>query len=145
MATEMAEPRPGHSSGAEEQVAAAGDGVDQRLPKSDRLRKRSSFLRLSRQGRRVHTRLFLAAYAPGDPHRTRLGITVTRKVGSAASRNRIKRQVREFFRTNRNQLPLGLDINVIAKKESGVADGPALRSSLGELFDRLRGGTTSKR
>ena len=143
MATEMAESR--DWKGAAGPFGEPGSREHQRFPKHNRLLRRHEFLRLSREGRRVHTKLFMAAYAPGRTLRTRIGITVTRKVGSAAKRNRIKRQVREFFRIHRKRFPDGLDINVVAKKESVHADGEALRASLNALFARLRGGESSKR
>jgi len=52
---------------------------------------------------------------------TRLGITVTRKVGNAVVRNRIKRLVREIFRQHRQRLPSGLDIVWVAKQQAGEA------------------------
>jgi ribonuclease P protein component len=46
---------------------------------------------------------------------SRLGVTVTRKVGSAVERNRVKRVVREAFRLDPGLLPAGVDLIVIAK------------------------------
>jgi ribonuclease P protein component len=45
---------------------------------------------------------------------SRLGVTATKKVGSACDRNRFKRLAREFFRINRLDWPSGLDILFIA-------------------------------
>src|SRR5690606_29130162 len=52
---------------------------------------------------------------------TRLGITVTRKVGNAVVRNRIKRLVREVFRQHRARLPVGLDLVFVAKQQAAQA------------------------
>lgn len=52
---------------------------------------------------------------------TRLGITVTRKIGNAVVRNRIKRLVREVFRQNRTRLPEGLDLVWVAKQQAAHA------------------------
>jgi ribonuclease P protein component len=50
----------------------------------------------------------------------RIGITVTRKIGDAVTRNRVKRLVREFVRTARTAegawLPAGRDVVVVAKR-----------------------------
>ena len=52
-----------------------------------------------------------------------MGITVSGKVGNSVTRNRIKRQVREFFRRRRSVLP-GRDILVIARKSAaGLGEG----------------------
>lgn len=59
---------------------------------------------------------------------TRLGVTVTRKVGPAHQRNRIKRLVREVFRQERSHLPSGYDMVWVAK-----------RNALGFTLEELRG------
>lgn len=55
------------------------------------------------------------------PLPTRLGITVTRKIGNAVARNRIKRLVREVFRLHRARLPEGLDLVWVAKQQAAQA------------------------
>ncbi|MCP4007173.1 MAG: ribonuclease P protein component [bacterium] len=78
--------------------------------------RRSDFLRGTRQGRRVVTRFFIVFISDrDDTEPTRLGITVTRKVGNAVRRNRIKRVVREWFRQRRYELG-ARDLIVIAKR-----------------------------
>ena len=85
--------------------------------KSARLRKRSEFLRLSRIGKKVHSPNFVVIYESNERGESRLGITVSGKVGNAVVRNQIKRLVREFFRRRRQELLQDLDILVIAKKK----------------------------
>jgi RNase P protein component len=55
-------------------------------------------LRIQGRGQRVHSRRFVFQFVPGDGPESRLGITVSKKVGNAVVRNRIKRWVREAFR-----------------------------------------------
>ncbi len=96
------------------------------LPRPFRLAKRSEFLRAQTGGAKHHMRYFLvfvAATASGDARRpTRLGITVTRKVGGAVVRNRIKRYVREAFRRMRRLFRQGLDLVWIAKRNAAEAE-----------------------
>jgi ribonuclease P protein component len=87
-------------------------------PKSVRLRRRREFLALQRQGRRRHTPSFVVLQAPAAGGTSRLGVTVSARVGNAVVRNRIKRLVREIFRARRQALPAALDILVIAKPDA---------------------------
>lgn len=69
--------------------------------------------------------------------RSRLGITVTRKVGNAVVRNRIKRITREFFRLRQGEIRDCWDINVIAKRQAAGLSSEQVLTSLEDLFDRL--------
>jgi ribonuclease P protein component len=81
-----------------------------------RVRARREFLAAQRRGTARHTPHFVVVTAKReDPGPPRLGITVTRRVGNAVERNRIKRRVREFFRHHREQLSGSRDYIFIAK------------------------------
>jgi ribonuclease P protein component len=84
-------------------------------PKSVRLRRRREFLILQRLGRRRHTPSFVILQAPSGAPTSRLGVTVSSRVGNAVVRNRVKRLVREIFRAGRQNLGAPLDIVIIAK------------------------------
>jgi len=88
------------------------------FPKTARLRKRREFSRLSRSGRKTHSANFVVITQTNDVGETRLGVTVSGKVGNAVVRNRIKRLVREFFRRGRRDLARGIDVLVIARKRA---------------------------
>jgi len=102
------------------------------FPKAAHLTRRSEFLSLSRGGRRVHTSHFVVISKANNKGQTRLGITVSAKVGKAVIRNRIKRLVREFFRRHRREIPSSQDIVVIARRGLG-------RLSLETVSKELRG------
>lgn len=105
--------------------------------KSDRILKRYEYVRLSGSANRAHNRYFVAVYDAGAADRTRLGITVTKKVGGAAARNKIKRRVREYFRTNRDSIAQRLDINIIAKKDAVALSARSFLSSLQSIFSKI--------
>ena len=105
--------------------------------KADRLLKRPDFLRLTAKGRRCPNNHFIAVFAPGKIERTRLGITVSRKVGNAVVRNRIKRFTREYFRLNRHKNTENWDLNIIAKKKAVNLSSAQAFLSLQNIFDKI--------
>ena len=84
---------------------------------SGRRMRRNDYLVSTREGVRRPTKFFIAfLYDRGDGGRSRLGITVTRKVGGAVRRNRIKRLLREWFRSRGSEFG-SCDLVLIAKRE----------------------------
>jgi ribonuclease P protein component len=84
------------------------------FPKSERLLKRRDFQALSRYSWKVHTEHFIIICGGINSESSRIGITVSRKVGNAVTRNRAKRMIREFYRLNKTLFSL-YDYNIIAK------------------------------
>ncbi len=109
-----------------------------RLRRTDRLRKSRDFQRISRQGMRMTSAHFAAIVGrhhcdDGGTDPT-LGITVSRKVGAAVERNRLKRCIREWFRQHRSVLPRGAALVVIARRGAADLDTAGVRQELGDLF-----------
>ena len=103
-------------------------------PKEERLLKRGDYLSLARDGETCHKRHFLCIYKKGAGARSRLGITVSKKVGTAVKRNRLKRLCREFFRHNKRRLENAWDINIIARHSAGAVPRKQALKSLDEIF-----------
>ena len=103
-------------------------------PKEERLPKRGDYLSLSRAGEKCHKKHFLCIYKKRGGAQSRLGITVSKKVGTAVTRNRLKRMCREFFRYNKRRLESPRDINIIAKHSAGEAPRKQALKSLDEIF-----------
>lgn len=59
--------------------------------------------------------LFVLYGLDNDDGLSRLGLSVSRKVGGAVVRNRWKRVLREAFRLNVEQLPVGLDFVIVPR------------------------------
>jgi ribonuclease P protein component len=94
-----------------------------RFPRSCRLRKTAEFRAVyNRKVRASDQRLTVCVRENGLGH-SRIGLSVSRKVGNAVLRNRWKRLLREAFRLNLARLPLGVDLVVIPKP----GPAPALR------------------
>jgi ribonuclease P protein component len=110
----------------------------QRFRRADRLKKRYEFRQAQLSGRRIHTPHFLIVVQPNALQNTRLGITVTKKVGTAVQRNRIKRVVREVFRRNRQLFPAAHDLVFIAKRGATDIDYGSLLSELEHAAGKLQ-------
>ena len=98
-----------------------------RFGKESRLRTRTDFDRVRREGVRVATEALVVAVAAAP--RKRVGIIVSGNVGNAVTRNRIKRVIREHFRLCRELYPLG-DCVIIARPKAVKLDNKALREQL---------------
>jgi ribonuclease P protein component len=117
-----------------------------RGPKRRRLSRSAEFERVYRQGRSKGNR-FLVLYAfPREDREEdgpRLGLSVSRRVGGAVDRTRVKRALREAFWEEARRLPAGSDYVVVARPESlGLTDREGtdgVRAALAELIDDLGG------
>jgi len=76
---------------------------------------------LQREGRRQTLPHFIVITRQRQSPPSRLGITTSRKVGDAPTRNHIRRLVREFFRRRRADLHPPRDVLVIARPAAGTA------------------------
>jgi ribonuclease P protein component len=121
-----------------------------RRPKRGRLSRSAEFERVYRQGRSVGNR-FLVLYsfprssAGEAADGPRLGVSVSRKVGGAVERNRVKRLLREAFGTLAERIPPDHDVVVVARpevrelSERGGLEG--VQGALSELVDKATAGS----
>lgn len=111
-------------------------------PRDARLRRRRDFVRAQRVGTRQHSALFTLIVAPSESGRVRFGTAVSRRVGNAVLRNRLRRILKELFRHHASGWP-SYDLLVIAKPElAALAEGgyraiePVFLDAVSRAFDR---------
>jgi len=111
--------------------------VNNSFPKTDRILKRSQFIKLSLLGKVVQTRYFIALFIDGEASNNRIGITVSKKVGNSVERNRVKRVVREYYRHKRGIIAGNRDINIIARKYISCLSNAQIPQELDKLFKKI--------
>ena len=98
------------------------------FPHRLRIVRSSEYRRLYREGRRIQSERFVLFGQENGSGHHRLGITVSRKVGNAVVRNRVKRLFREIFRRSSAEIPSQYDIVVNAKPGCAGANYSELRA-----------------
>ncbi|MDO4268428.1 MAG: ribonuclease P protein component [Eubacteriales bacterium] len=86
------------------------------------IRKNQDFQKVYRAGRSMANRQLVMYVKKTDSPDTRIGISVSKKVGNSVVRHRLTRLVRESFRLNKNILETGLDIVVVARAAAKESD-----------------------
>ena len=108
------------------------------LPRKHRLTRSRDFQRVRREGRSWADRLLVLSRAPNDLKVSRFGFSVSRRIGGAVVRNRIRRLLREAVRLQCDRVAPGWDVVFIARQGIVGADYWAVESSVARLL-RLAG------
>ncbi len=111
-----------------------------------RLKKNNDFQLVFKRGRSTANRQFVV-YVLKFPERVecRLGLSVSKKIGNAVTRNRIKRKVKEVFRSLDSRLEKGCDYVVIARNPAASMTFAEIESSLQHVLKRAKVLKSSRR
>ncbi len=91
---------------------------DERFPKAVRLLQRREFLEVQDKGHKVPSECLLGLVRPNGRPFSRVGLTISSKVGNAVVRARLRRLLRELFRKRRGQWPTGLDVVLVVRQSA---------------------------
>lgn len=110
--------------------------MNERFPKHVRVRKQADFDAVYRASTYAADSVLVMQAHTNNLNVTRLGMSVSKKVGDAPTRNKWKRKIREVFRKHRDSLPAGMDL-VIRPRKGAKIDYAAIEKSLPRLAQRV--------
>ncbi len=105
--------------------------------KYGKVKKSWQFKRIYKEGVKYSDNLFVLYVLPNSTQETRIGLTVTKKVGISVQRNRLKRLIREVFKSLSEIAP-GNDLVIIARKAALNLKYSQVQASLTRLLYRAR-------
>ena len=97
------------------------------------IKKNSDFQIVYKKGKSYANRLLVMYVYRTESEGTRIGISVSKKVGNSVVRHRVTRLIRESFRLNREQTDSGLDIIVVARAAASDSDYKKIESAYRHL------------
>jgi ribonuclease P protein component len=106
------------------------------MEKRYRLKRNADFQRIRRQGQSWANRLLVLMAVPNSLDHSRFGFSVSRRLGKAVVRNRVKRLMRETVRRQKERIPAGWDVVWIARRPMREVDFPAVERAVEQLLRR---------
>ena len=106
------------------------------LPRAHRLRRNAEIRHVRRSGHRCSHPLLLLFTQDNNRASARFAITVSRRVGNAVARNRVRRRIREAIRQHLENVPPGWDFLFVARGGAAVASYQELAEAVAELLNR---------
>ena len=91
-------------------------------PKSERITRKREYLEVFEQGQKWVGRAVICYVVRREGQGRRCGVAVSRKVGSAVVRNRVKRYLKEIYRANRSRLVDDARIVIVARPAAANLD-----------------------
>jgi ribonuclease P protein component len=117
----------------------SGSGKRRKFPRDVRLLRHADFERVYKQGRRHFTPHLTAFYRRREEGKTlRIGFTVSKMLGGAVQRNRMRRRLREAVRLDWPEFQSPVDIVINPKKSLLTVDFSDLTKEIGQMFAVVR-------
>ena len=108
-----------------------------RFPKSIRLLARRDYLRVQKQGILVRSKDLLVLYKKGNGKNARFGMTVSKKVGNAVTRNRVKRWIREAVRHHHHCVDSQVDVVFIASPRTARSNYQSIEREISTALETI--------
>lgn len=100
------------------------------------IKENRTFSYLYRRGQFISSDCLILYFRNNRFENNRLGITVTKKVGKAVIRNRVRRRIKEAYRELEGRIPSSLDIVIVARSMAAQVDYNKLLSALKYMFKK---------
>ena len=114
-------------------------GQDESFGKEERLTKTHQFKRVYNQGKSVANNLVvLYVLKKSNDQQRRVGFSVSKKIGKAVVRNKVKRRLKEVYRRHKNRLISGIDLVVIARQGIDQATYEEIKESLLGIYNKAQ-------
>lgn len=108
------------------------------LISEERLTKNYEFREVYKKGRSLANRELVLYVLKRDDPLKRIGISISKKVGNAVRRNRLKRILREVFRLNRGKMKEGLDLVFIVRRGTRISNYKEMENHVLDLLKKAR-------
>lgn len=108
------------------------------MNKHQRIKKNNEFQKIFKKGKSFANRQFIIYVLKSDQPEFRLGLSVSKKVGNAVTRNRIKRYIRQVFLELQEEILPNADYVIIARNQAATLDYHETKKSLQHVMKVAR-------
>jgi ribonuclease P protein component len=104
-----------------------------------RIKKNKDFQTVFKQGKSIANRQFVIYILQrSEEQEFRIGLSVSKKIGNAVTRNRVKRLIRQFFLEEKHRIASGREYIIIARKPAADMGYQEVKGSLDHLFRKAK-------
>ncbi|ANU14640.1 Ribonuclease P protein component [Planococcus halocryophilus Or1] len=108
------------------------------MNKDQRIKKNKEFQHIFKKGKSFANRQFIVYVLKSEQPEFRVGLSVSKKVGNAVARNRIKRYIRQTFLELKDDLLPNADYIIIARPQAATLDFHESKKSLEHVLKIAR-------